>query len=437
MPLVKKSSWKWAIALVVVTAVGSLFAFNKKARSSAEEALRQLATASTGGEEKLVKKDRVQSAPTASWDGILTLTEKQQKTIGLRTVRALSQTEPTVLRLTGTTDYDPTTLTIVRAPFDSRVDRVLKDLGDVVKKGDPVLELFSTDLADAKSGYEIASSQWLRDKKVLDYKTPLAKADTIARKELIEIENDEAQSRGRMKVAKDKLLVYGLTEKEIEAAKEEEGIQKAKMILRSRADGIVIKRTLVQGNFYDAKDELMTIAPLERLWVRGSVSEIDADKVKVGQSLQVVFPYSHVQIPGKVEYIDKAIDPETRAAKFRTSIANADRDLRDTDRDLKAGMFVRVMLEIPPVSGRTVIPRVAMVSVDRYDYVFVKLPGAPARYERRPIFVAKENNDVVVVAEPSRNYVGLKADDEIVTNGALILEQMYEDRTMTETGILL
>ena len=74
----------------------------------------------------------------------------------------------------GTTDYDPATVTVVRTQFDSRVDKVLVDLGTTVKQGDPLLELFSTDLAEAKSNYEAAISQWARDKKVLDYKTPLA-----------------------------------------------------------------------------------------------------------------------------------------------------------------------------------------------------------------------------------------------------------------------
>ena len=40
---------------------------------------------------------------------------------------------------------------------------------------------------------------------------------------MIEVENDEGKSRLEMKLAKDKLLVYGLSEKEIEAAKTEDG----------------------------------------------------------------------------------------------------------------------------------------------------------------------------------------------------------------------
>ena len=97
---------------------------------------------------------------------------------------------------------------------------------------------------------------------------PARKSETIPRKEQIEIENDESKSRLQMKLAKDKLLVYGMNEKEIQESEHEDGVQKARMILRSRADGIVIKRTVVQGNYYDAKDELMEIAPLDHLLVR-------------------------------------------------------------------------------------------------------------------------------------------------------------------------
>ena len=58
-----------------------------------------------------------------------------------------------------------------------------------------------------------------------------------------------------MKLAKDKLLVYGLTEEEIKNAPNEDGVQKAKMTLRSRADGVVVKRDVVPGNYYDSKDD--------------------------------------------------------------------------------------------------------------------------------------------------------------------------------------
>ena len=100
-------------------------------------------------------------------------------------------------------------------------------------------------------------------------------------------------------------------------------------------------------------------------------------------------------------------------------------------------MFVRVLLEIPPIPGRTVIPRTSMVSVDRFDFVFVKKAGTTDRFRRKQIIVAKESNDEVVVGEPTKDHAGLKPGEEVVTNASLILEQMYEDLLADETGVTL
>jgi membrane fusion protein, heavy metal efflux system len=423
-----KKAWKVALSLAIVAGISVWLAFDHRSWGRVVDVWNRLSSSVLLAEETRASKDWLEPSKVESSHSplnLLTLTTAQMEAIGLKTAPVKPQTEPIILRLTGVTDYDPDTLTNVRSQFDCRVDKVLTQLGSVVKKGDPLLEVFSADLAEAKSNYEAALSQWNRDKRVLEYKSELTKTAALPRNQQIEIENDEAKSHLQAKLARDKLLVYGLTDKEIEDAKNEDGVQKARMTLRSRSDGIVIKRSVVQGNYYDSTSELMQIAPLDHLWVRGSVSELDADKVEVGQTIRVVFPYTDKTIDDEVEYIDKAIDPETRAAKFRATIQNP-------EKKFKSGMFVRVLLEIPPKPGRMIIPRGSMVSVDRLDFVFLKVPGSEGRFQRRHIFVSKETSDWVIVAEPSREHLGLKAEDIVVTNGSLILEQMYEDRLTTE-----
>ena len=423
-----KFNWKMLIAVIFIAAGATGMALNSWTRGQVVGVLKQLSQVASTGAENFTDKSWL-TKPRVPWDRTVTLDDDQIESIGLKTVVVKQQTEATVLKLFGTTDYDPAKVTVVRTQFDSRVESVLVDQGSTVKIGTPLLELFSTDLAEAKSNYEAAISQWARDKKVLDYKTPLANNDNIARKELIEAANDEEQSRLKMKLAKDKLLVYGLTEKEIENARIEDGVQKAKMVLRSRAAGVVVLRSVVPGNYYNSANELMTIAPLDHLWVRGSVSELDADQIQKDQKVRIFFPSSNRTIYSQIDYIDKAIDPDTRSAKFRSTIGNP-------EGKLKANTFVRVWPEISAIPGNTVIPRIAMVSVDRYEYVFVKQPGKANRFERRQIMVVKENNDVVIVAAPSAANIGLTPGEEVVTTGSLILEQMYEDRVMTEGGLL-
>ena len=71
------------------------------------------------------------------WNRILTLSADEIRAIGLKTEVVKKQTEPTVLRLFGNTDYDPAYVTVVRTQFDSRVDQVLVDFGYIVKNGRP------------------------------------------------------------------------------------------------------------------------------------------------------------------------------------------------------------------------------------------------------------------------------------------------------------
>lgn len=425
-----KISWKLMLVLAVLAGIGTWLTVDNHARGRVEDLWHRLPVAAIhAGEVQPAKTWTPDLSPKAPWDHKIHLTADQVKGIGLQTAVVEKQTLPTLLRLSGTTDYDPAKLTTVRTQFDSRVEDVLVDLGSVVKVGTPLLELFSTDLAVAKNDYETALSQHVRDKKVLEYKAPLAETNAIPRKDLIEAQNDEAKSLLQMKLTRDKLLVFGLTDKEIDDVPHEDGVKKAKMTLRSRTAGMVIKRSVVRGDYYDSKNELMQIAPLERLWVRGAVSEMDADKVHEHQKLSIVFPYSSLTIEGEVEYIDKAIDMETRSAKFRASIPNP-------DGKLKAAMFVRVLLQIPPNGDQTVIPRGAMVSVDRVDFVYVKEPGKGYIFDRRPIIVSKENNDFVLVAKSTPALQGLKPGEEVVSTGSLIIEQMYEDRVMVEGEFL-
>ena len=160
---------------------------------------------------------------------------------------------------------------------------------------------------------------------------PLIRDNTISRQAVFDVESKEAQSRLKMKIAKDKLLVYGLSEAEIENAKNEDGVQKARMILRSRAHGVVVKRTVVTGNYYDPKDELMVIADVSLLRVTIGIDARDTDNIRVGQPVAVIFPFSvnertvDAKVKAKVEGIHPEIEPRSGKVSFWTSIPNPDR----------------------------------------------------------------------------------------------------------------
>jgi RNA polymerase sigma factor (sigma-70 family) len=246
---------------------------------------------------------------------------------------------PTILDLVGATSVAMENCISIQFPFDSRVDKIHVDLGSRVSPGDPLLELSSEVLAEAKSNYELATGEWDHDKKMLDYKQPLASANQITRKELIEVENALAQSRLKMKLAKDKLLLYGLTEKEIAQALNEGGAQKARMVPRSRVAGVVIERTAVPGSYYTSRDTLLVIADLDTLLVIANVDSRDAEQLVAGQRVTVKFPFGDRTEDARVEAINWENAPVTGKVTVRTSIPNR-------DHRLKPGMMVQLAVNL-------------------------------------------------------------------------------------------
>lgn len=373
------------------------------------------------------------------WNGVVAIDKQQAEAIGLRTIVVEAQTKPMKLELTGRTAYDPDTLTKIRPRFDTQVDKVHATLGQRVRKGDMLVELFSTDLAQAKSDFQTKFVQWQHDKRLLDAREELYKRSAIARQLLVDTQNDEKKSFLDFTLSRDKLKVYkvpddqidpllqGLGDENVEVKQFGKIEDKAKMTLLSPADGIVIEREVVPGNFYETSSVLMVIAPLDHLWVWVNVYELDQDKVGVGQTMEIQFPYLDQRIQGRVQYVANEVAKDTRAIKIRAQIPNP-------DSRLKSDMLVKAILDIPPIPGQTIIPRMAMVSINGLDYVFVRLPQRTGtdgeyRFERREILSAQEHSDRVVVQR------GLKPGEIVATNASLILSQIFEDTRMVETGL--
>lgn len=361
--------------------------------------------------------------PTQPWDGLLRVSPTQQKAIGTRIVPVKLQSEPLDLELQGKTDYNPDTLVKVRPRFDALVLAVHATVGQKVKKGDPLVELYSVRLAEAKLQFESKQSQAEHDHQIAEHQRDLASKGVIpdASRVLLDAVNAERQSQLEYKLARDELEVFGVPAEEIARLNEETGTDKAKMTLRAQADGTIVSRDVAVGNIYDEKDTLLTIASIEQLWVWGNVYERDLADVRAGLPWEVHFPFTREVVAGTVEYVSSQVDPQTHAVRIRGSIPNA-------DGHFKSDQFVRVVVKCPPVPGSTTIPRIAVVTDSDESYVFIQRPDQPDAFERRQVSIAHEFSDHVIVEK------GLAPGELVVTNGSLVMTQLYEDRRAIETG---
>lgn len=406
--------------LALPAAAGVFLAVNPPARGRVQKLVRKAWEKVGGGHEvgpAAVPIPHV--APRTSWRGVVSVNAEQAKALGLEVVEARPQTEPNRIDINGTTAYDPNAQTQIRPKFSGLIDRVYVGLGADVEAGDPLVDLFSPDLAEAKFSFEKKVAQHEYDRTEAARARNLLETKSISEKEYLSRVNDEKRSAAEAKLAKDELLVYGLTEAEIAAIPKEDGTRKAKMTLRAPATGVVIRRDVVQGNRYDVADVLLVIAPLDHFWVWGSVYPDDASRVKLGQVWVVSCPFAGETHRRVVETIASEIDKETKTLRIGTRIGNE-------NGRIKAEMQVRGYLEIPPFADRTVVPRTAMVSTDGADYLFVRREGSGGDFERRKVRVVQEHHDTIVVAE------GLKAGEFVAARGSLVLAQMYEDALASE-----
>ncbi len=169
---------------------------------------------------------------------------------------------------------DPRTLHKIRPRLnDTLVEKVFVSAGQSVKKGDPILEIRSAELGQARNDCQTSFVQWDHDHKYLEAREPLAKDSRITAMVWADTVNDEKKSRLNYLIARDRLEAFGMTPEAIDQFLE--GLRDdrdqarnaignipdiSRMTFTSPIDGTVTEVEAEPGNFYDPKDLLMIIA---------------------------------------------------------------------------------------------------------------------------------------------------------------------------------
>jgi multidrug resistance efflux pump len=148
----------------------------------------------------------------------------------------------------------------IRARFDCLVDEVRANVGQVIKKGDPLVGLFSTDLFAAKIDYKTAQRELESKQDRLRWSQEMLAKGYVTQGQSTADRNAEENARLRVQLARDKLHVLGLDDEAIGRIGKEGDKARARLMLRSPVTGTVVQRAAVLGNRYNTNDILMVIA---------------------------------------------------------------------------------------------------------------------------------------------------------------------------------
>ena len=226
---------------------------------------------------------------------------------------------------------------------------------------------------------------------------------------LQQAQNDLAKAHARAARAGEALRVLGLS------GQDDLSHVNGRVPITSPITGVVFERRITDGQFVQSDSTpILTIANLDAVWAVGDVFERDLRLVTKGQAAAVTTAaYPGERFEGRVNHISEAIDPATRTAKVRVSVANP-------GARLKPEMFAGIDLRLSGPERALAIPATALFTEEGRSYVYVE--AGRARFARRAVEIAASDG-------PRRRVLsGLRAGDRVVVDGALLLRQEQQQR---------
>lgn len=353
-----------------------------------------------------VKKHEPGTCPICSMDlvpvtreevetGVIMVDAQRRQLIGVRTAAVESRPVAVTIRAVGKVAYDETRLSDVSLKYRGWIGTLHADApGQLVRKGEPLLTLYSPELYAAQEEFlaALASQKAARDTSAPD------RADYLA---------DAARQR---------LRLWDLEEAEIDRIAERGRATKYLPIV-SPVTGYLVEKAVVEGAAVQPGMRLYRIAALDRVWVEAEIYESELPLVSVGQAAEVTLPYLPGEtFRGRVSFVYPYLEGRTRTGRVRIELAN--RGLK-----LKPDMYATVSLRADR-GERPVVPEEAILYAGPRRLVFLDL--GEGRLRPQEIQVGVKSGDLYEVLS------GLKEGDRVVTSGNFLVAA--ESRLKSATG---
>jgi len=326
----------------------------------------------------------------------ITLSPDKVQLIGVRTATAGHQVVDRRIRTVGRVEVNETKLAFVNTKISGWVKKLYIDYtGQRVKKGQPLLSLYSPDLVSAQEEYLFA------------FKAGASASATGGFKEV------DASRQSLLASAKRRLQLWDITDAQIEEL-EKTGRPGTDMTVFAPLDGIVLEKMVLDGGYITPGMNLYKIADLSTIWVIADVYEYEVPLVKVGQKARVSLSYEPgTAYSASVNYIYPTLDPTTRTVKVRLTMENP-------GLMLKPEMYANI--EISASSGsRLAIPAEAVLDTGVRQIVYVeKKPGV---YEMRMVKLGMRGETFVEVLS------GIKKGERVVTSGNFLIDSESQLRS--------
>lgn len=329
----------------------------------------------------------VYEGETASPGQIQISPEKIQK-LGVKTETIAKRTLTRSIRALGSIQIDERRIHTVTPKFEGWISRLyVNATGQAVKRGQPLLEIYSPELMTAQQEYLIAR----QGQQILQQSSAQAR-DTAAR-----LAENALQRLRYWDIAPAQLRRLQSLGKPLDT-----------LPLLAPVSGVVLDKPALEGMRFMPGELLFRIADLRTVWLLAEVFEQDIAAVRLGQVVQVyINAYPERLFSGKVDFIYPTLATETRTVKVRIELPN-------TEGLLKPGLFGSMTLAMQPDKALLAVPDSAVI--DSGARQIVLLQRSEGQFEPRPVKLGRQTDGYREVLE------GLEAGDQVVTRANFLID---------------
>lgn len=341
------------------------------------------------------KHDREAPAPRRRPDRSIVLSDASAAYVRVESARPATTVR--MRSFVGRISFDERRVARLGPAVGGRVSSINVVTGDTVKQGDVLLRIYAPEVASAQA--QLAQARTAR-----------AVAERAAERART-LKRDGAGSDAELQHAQAALDQAQNEEQRAQAALAAIGgaTSSTEYVLRSPIGGKVIERNVAVGAQVTPSSDkaLVTVGDLSTVWVIADVFEQDLGTVQPGAEATIqLLALKGRTFSGKVTHVSSVVDTLTRAAEARIELAN-------NDGDLKPGMSARVVVR-DSSPGAAEVPTSAVLARRDQFFVFVRMKDGS--FVQREVQLGDQHGEHAIITG------GLKTGEEVVTEGAILLE---------------
>src|SRR5699024_1407002 len=297
--------------------------------------------------------------------GQVHLTEQQRQNLGINVETLDSGSAASTIARPANITYDLDNIAKVGPRLEAKVVKVLKDLGEQVTRGEPIALMSSVELGKTKAEYLRLKARLKSEQARYEREQSLYEQQISSQAELLEAEANYQEARAELNATAEALRLYGLSQTDIQQIEAGSDQPLSRLYISSPIGGVIQERNLSPGQTVSSSETPVHVANLSQMWVMIDAYEQDIRYIEPGQTVNIsVRSIPNETFEGTVNWISYALEEDSRTMPVRATLKN-------TDRQLRAGMFGTARIQTGQERDIAMIPGDAVQTIGGESRVFV------------------------------------------------------------------